>query len=85
MADREFIVGNPPFIGKGVRQRLVCAGDALWAAHPQMNESADFVMYWWDRAAELLDTKRHHAPPLWLRHNQLDHSGVQSPGRETGI
>ncbi|WP_371258785.1 hypothetical protein [Ancylobacter sp. FA202] len=27
---------------------------ALWAAHPHMNESADFVMYWWDRAADLL-------------------------------
>src|SRR5579875_776717 len=52
----EFIVGNPPFIGgKDLRARL---GDeraeALWAAHPQMNESADFVMYWWDHAATLL-------------------------------
>ncbi|WP_363346501.1 DNA methyltransferase [Methylocystis echinoides] len=57
--DAEFIVGNPPFIGgKDVRARL---GDdyaqALWAAHPQMNESADFVMYWWDHAAELLTRK----------------------------
>ena len=55
----EFIVGNPPFIGgKDVRARL---GDeraeALWAAHPHMNESADFVMYWWDHAAELLTRK----------------------------
>ncbi len=52
----EFIVGNPPFIGgKDLRGRL---GDgyvgALRAAYPQMNESADLVMYWWDRAAELL-------------------------------
>jgi SAM-dependent methyltransferase len=52
----EFIVGNPPFIGsKYMRARL---GDnyteALWAAHPHMNESADFVMYWWDQAADLL-------------------------------
>jgi len=55
----EFIVGNPPFIGgKDLRARL---GDgyagALWAANPAMNESADFVMYWWDRAAELLTRK----------------------------
>lgn len=55
----EFIVGNPPFIGgKDLRARL---GDekaeALWAAHPHMNESADFVMYWWDRSAELLTPK----------------------------
>jgi hypothetical protein len=55
----EFIVGNPPFIGgKDIRARL---GDdyvrTLWSAHPHVNESADFVMYWWDRAAELLTRK----------------------------
>ena len=54
--EAEFIVGNPPFIGgKDIRARL---GDewaeALWAAHSDMNESADFVMYWWDHAARLL-------------------------------
>ncbi|MEP9349970.1 DNA methyltransferase [Xanthobacter sp. KR7-225] len=54
--EAEYIVGNPPFIGgKDIRGRL---GDgyakALWAAHPHMNESADLVMYWWDRAADLL-------------------------------
>jgi SAM-dependent methyltransferase len=57
MAD--FIVGNPPFVGgKDIRSRM---GDgyveALWAAHKKMNDSADFVMYWWDRAAELLVAK----------------------------
>ena len=55
----EFIVGNPPFIGgKDIRSRLSpeCA-KALWAAHAHINESADFVMYWWDRAAELLTRK----------------------------
>ena len=54
--DADFIVGNPPFIGgKDLRGRL---GDAyvaaLWRAHPKMGRSADFVMYWWDRAAERL-------------------------------
>ncbi len=57
--DVDFIVGNPPFIGgKDIRVRL--GGDyaeALWAAHPQMNDSADFVMYWWDHAAEILARK----------------------------
>jgi hypothetical protein len=53
----EFIVGNPPFIGgKDIRARVRSA-EALWSAHPHMNESADFVMYWWDRAAELLTRK----------------------------
>lgn len=28
--------------------------EGLWRAHRHMNESADFVMYWWDRAAEIL-------------------------------
>ncbi|HEY1613800.1 MAG TPA: DNA methyltransferase [Rhizomicrobium sp.] len=55
----EFIVGNPPFIGgKDIRGRL---GDdyaeALWRTHRHMNESADYVMYWWDRSAELLTQK----------------------------
>ena len=55
----DYIVGNPPFIGaKWFRERL---GDryatALWKAHPKINKSADFVMYWWDRAAERLTEK----------------------------
>ncbi|MHA6297431.1 class I SAM-dependent DNA methyltransferase [Devosia sp. CAU 1758] len=57
MAD--FIVGNPPFVGgKDIRSRMGDAYiEALWAAHPKMNDSADFVMYWWDRAATLLTAK----------------------------
>jgi hypothetical protein len=55
----EFIVGNPPFIGgKDIRGRLTDEyAEALWRTHDHMNESADFVMYWWDRAAELLTRK----------------------------
>ncbi|WP_397404517.1 class I SAM-dependent DNA methyltransferase [Phenylobacterium sp.] len=58
--EAEFIVGNPPFIGgKDLRSRMVPGyAEALWAAHPQMNESADFVMYWWDRAAEIVARKK---------------------------
>jgi hypothetical protein len=57
--EADYIVGNPPFIGgKDMRSRL---GDlyvtALWKAHPKMGKSADFVMYWWDRAAERLTEK----------------------------
>ncbi|HQQ70829.1 MAG TPA: class I SAM-dependent DNA methyltransferase, partial [Alicycliphilus sp.] len=49
----DFIVGNPPFIGnKRMREAL---GDgytqALRAAWPEVPESADFVMYWWQHAA----------------------------------
>ena len=51
-----FIVGNPPFIGgKDLRARLSPEkARALRAAHPAVNESADLVMYWWDRAADIL-------------------------------
>ncbi len=52
----DYIVGNPPFVGgKDIRARMGAAyAEALWKAHKHMNESADFVMYWWDRAAEIL-------------------------------
>ena len=58
--EAEFIVGNPPFIGgKDLRSRLAPGyAEALWAAQKPMNESADFVMFWWDRAAELLTRKK---------------------------
>jgi hypothetical protein len=52
----DYIVGNPPFVGgKDLRARMGGAyAEALWKAHKHMNESADFVMYWWDRSAEIL-------------------------------
>jgi hypothetical protein len=57
--DADFIVGNPPFIGgKDIRDRL--GGDyaeALWRVYSHVNPSADYVMYWWDRAAEILTRK----------------------------
>ena len=51
--EAEFIVGNPPFIGnKRMRDNL---GDgyveALWKAYPKMPQSADLVMFWWEKAA----------------------------------
>ena len=55
----EFIVGNPPFIGgKDFCARVLATltRSAVGRAS-HMNESADFVMYWWDRAAELLTRK----------------------------
>lgn len=57
--EADYIVGNPPFIGgKDIRARLgESYAAALWRAHPQINRSADFVMYWWDHAADLLVRK----------------------------
>ncbi|MBP6270294.1 MAG: class I SAM-dependent DNA methyltransferase [Rhizobacter sp.] len=52
----EFIVGNPPFIGKlKMRDAL---GDgyvvALRDTYVDVPDSADFVMYWWHKAASLV-------------------------------
>ena len=57
--EADFIVGNPPFIGgKDLRAEQGDAyAEALWKAHPAMNDSADFVMYWWDRCAAILTAK----------------------------
>ena len=56
--EAEFIVGNPPFIGgKNLRDRLGSSyAEALWKANPSVPPSADFVMQWWDRAADALTT-----------------------------
>ena len=49
----EFIIGNPPFIGASRMREALGDGyaEALWAAYPRMPQSADFVMFWWDKAA----------------------------------
>lgn len=54
--EAEFIVGNPPFMGaKDQRRELGDAYvDALWAQSQGRFRSADLVMRWWDRAAEIL-------------------------------
>lgn len=55
--EAEFIVGNPPFIGKGGRLREALGDDyveALWRANPDVDAGSDFVLHWWDRAALIL-------------------------------
>lgn len=49
----DFIVGNPPFIGASAMRAALGDGytEALRGAWPEVPESADFVMYWWQRAA----------------------------------
>lgn len=52
----DFIIGNPPFIGTR-RMRLILGDgytEALATAHPDVPDNADYVMYWWDRAAEIV-------------------------------
>jgi len=50
----EFIVGNPPFVaGKDLRAELGSGyAEALWAAYPEVQRSADLAMFFWWRAAQ---------------------------------
>lgn len=52
----DFIVGNPPFIGASTMRAALGDGyvEALRQAWPQVPDSADFVMFWWARAAALV-------------------------------
>lgn len=49
----DFIVGNPPYIG--VRRLKESVGDeyveTLRSAYPEVPETSDYVMYWWEKAA----------------------------------
>jgi len=51
--EAEFIVGNPPFIGASRLRDALGDGyvEALWKAYPDMPQSADLVMFWWEKAA----------------------------------
>ncbi|MEM6649551.1 MAG: DNA methyltransferase [Pseudomonadota bacterium] len=50
----DFIVGNPPFIGASRLRDSLGDGyaEALWKAYLKMPQSADLVMYWWEKAAQ---------------------------------
>jgi len=51
----DFIVGNPPFIGKLKMRDALGDGyvEALRGAYELVPDSADFVMYWWQNAAAI--------------------------------
>lgn len=53
--EAEFIVGNPPFIGNKRMNSVLGLGyvKQLRLIWPEVSEAADFVMYWWSKAAEL--------------------------------
>ena len=52
----DFVVGNPPFIGKLKMREALGDGyvEALRSTHAEVPDSADFVMYWWNQAAKTL-------------------------------
>ena len=54
----DFIVGNPPFIGgKDMRQELGDGyAESCWKARKHIPGGADFVVHFWDKAAETVRT-----------------------------
>jgi hypothetical protein len=52
----DFIVGNPPYLGKGKQKDALGDGyvDALRHCSPTLPDGIDYVMYWWNRAATLV-------------------------------
>ena len=53
--EADFIIGNPPFIGNWRMRGVLGDGyvEALRGTY-DVPESSDYVMYWWDKAAELV-------------------------------
>lgn len=58
--EADFVIGNPPYIGGTEMRETLGSGyvDALRAAYPGVPDGADFVMYWWARAAEAVASGR---------------------------
>jgi len=57
----DFIVGNPPFIGTKRMRAILGDGyvDALRSTYStEIDDSADYVMYWWETAAHTLEEKK---------------------------
>lgn len=56
--EADFIVGNPPYIGARTIRLALGDGylDAIRSVHPDVPDNADFVMYWWDKAAGLVSS-----------------------------
>ncbi|HEX7120504.1 MAG TPA: DNA methyltransferase [Longimicrobiales bacterium] len=52
--EAHFIIGNPPYLGKSLMRTEFGDGyvEALRTAYPTMPDGADYVMYWWHRAAQ---------------------------------
>ncbi|BCO31626.1 hypothetical protein TspCOW1_17290 [Thiohalobacter sp. COW1] len=53
--ETDFVIGNPPFIGASRMRTAFGDGyvEALRQTYPDVPESADYVMYWWHKAANL--------------------------------
>ncbi len=58
--EADYIVSNPPFIGNFEMRALLGDGyvETLRQSYADVPNTADFVMYWWHKAAELVRSTR---------------------------
>ncbi len=75
--EADFVVGNPPFIGNKRMRHALGDGyvEALRTAHDDVPETADFVMYWWNKAAERVRSGADAA--VRPHHDEQHHADVQ--------
>jgi hypothetical protein len=54
--EADYIVSNPPFIGNYRMREVLGDGytETLRQAYKNVSDTVDYVMYWWDKAAELV-------------------------------
>tara|TARA_R110002072_G_scaffold179059_1_gene335062 strand:- start:122522 stop:126055 length:3534 start_codon:yes stop_codon:yes gene_type:complete len=58
--EADYVVGNPPFIGNWRMRQALGDGysETIRTAYPEVPETCDYVMYWWDRAAEAVQADK---------------------------
>ena len=61
--EANYIVSNPPFIGKINMRELLGDGyvEALRKSYKDLPDAIDLVMYWWNKAASLLTNEKIHS------------------------
>jgi hypothetical protein len=60
--DADYVVSNPPFIGNFKMRELLGDGysETLREAYSEIPETIDYVLYWWHKAAVLVEKKELH-------------------------
>ena len=55
--EADFVVGNPPYLGARTIRASLGDGylDAIRGVYANVPDNVDFVMYWWDRSADLVN------------------------------
>jgi hypothetical protein len=84
----DFIVGNPPYLGAHRQREALGDGyvDALRTAYKELPDTADYVTYWWYRAAEEVTAGRTQRAGLITTNSitQSQNRGVIGAAAEKG-